>query len=119
MLLCAVARHDFGTAARRRGEPWDIARHSEAQCTIGFQPVSGRRLVTRAKRMSFTGMLQALFAHVDQATGWKPILQYAVGAPGDSAVPQFVLVAVHQRQPACFNDVVRNTDRTPIFAVIG
>jgi hypothetical protein len=52
---------------------------------IDFQPVSGRtaRHLRKAVNHATGTVWQGFPAHVDQKTGWKPILQYAVASlPG-------------------------------------
>jgi hypothetical protein len=46
------------------------------QCRIGFQPVSGRRGASPARLHDPWNRcrLEAISAHVEQKTGWKPIL---------------------------------------------
>jgi hypothetical protein len=60
----------------RSGQPWCIARCSEKQCRIGFQPVACPLGVVseerRILRLTFMARKQACRPN----TGWKPMLCY-------------------------------------------
>jgi hypothetical protein len=65
---------NWPTALRKRGRQNGV--NAGKECSIGFQPVSGR--LARHPRKSVihgTGTTQLASAHVDKKTGWKPILQ--------------------------------------------
>jgi hypothetical protein len=73
-MRCGVAA--MGARVAPPGIPWDTARRSEAQCSIGFQPVSDRSARhPQTTVIHRTGTTQQASAHVDEKTGWKPILQ--------------------------------------------
>jgi hypothetical protein len=82
------------------GQLRDVPRPSGAQCSIGFQPVSGR--AARHPRKSVihgTGTIWQPSAHVDEKTGWKPILQSARLRGPHRGKPSFPLTTDNSPAP--------------------